>query len=82
MDVSVVGLGVEGINAVESLLNHGYKVYASDININIELNPDEDLDVDLGFHDFGKIEKTDAVVLSPGLWNKPVFQKLKSDKKL
>lgn len=82
MDVSVVGLGVEGINAVESLLNHGYKVYASDISLNIELNPDEGLDVDLGFHDFGKIEKTDALVLSPGLWNKPVFQKLKSDKKL
>jgi UDP-N-acetylmuramoylalanine--D-glutamate ligase len=82
MDVSVVGLGVEGINAVKSLLNHGYEVYASDINPNIELKPCENLDVDRGFHDFGKIEKADAVVLSPGLWNKPVFQKLKSENKL
>lgn len=82
MNAAVVGLGVEGINAVESLLNHDYEVYASDINRNIELNSNKDLDVDLGFHDFGKIEKADAVVLSPGLWNKPVFQKLKSDKKL
>lgn len=82
MDVSVVGLGVEGINAVESLLNRGYKVYASDINTDIKLKPYENLDVDRGFHDFGKIEKADAVVLSPGLWNKPVFGKLKSENKL
>ncbi len=82
MNAAVVGLGVEGINAVKSLLNHDYEVYASDINRDIELKSDKNLDVDLGFHDFGKIEKADAVVLSPGLWNNPVFQKLKSDKKL
>ena len=82
MNAAVVGLGVEGINAVESLLDHGYEVYASDINFNVELKTDRCLDVDLGFHDFQKIENADMVVLSPGLWNKPVFNKIKSDGKL
>jgi len=82
MKVAVVGLGVEGINAVESLLNHGYKVYASDINPNIELKQNKNLEIDLGFHDFNKLEKADALVLSPSLWNTKVFQKFKSDKKL
>lgn len=82
MNAAVVGLGVEGVNAVESLLNHDYGVYASDINHDIELNSNKCLDVDLGFHDFSKIERADTVVLSPGLWNNPIFQKLKSNKKL
>ena len=78
----MVGLGVEGINAVKSLLNHGYKVYASDIEKNIILEQNKNLEIDLGFHDFEKIEKADAVVLSPSLWDKKVFQKFKSEKKL
>jgi len=82
MKVAVVGLGVEGINAVESLLNHGYEVYASDINENINLKQDKNLEIDLGFHNFNKIEKADAVVLSPSLWNTKVFQKFRSDKKI
>lgn len=82
MNVAVVGLGVEGINAVESLLNHDHNVYATDINPKIKLNPSEFLDVDLGFHNFDKIENADAVVLSPSLWDKKVFQKIKSHKKL
>ena len=82
MNAAVVGLGVEGVNAVESLLNRDYEVYASDINHDIELNSNKCLDVDLGFHDFSKIERADTVVLSPGLWNNPIFQKLKSNKKL
>ncbi len=82
MNVAVVGLGIEGINAVESLLNHGHSVYASDINPEVQLNPDECLDVDLGYHDFDKIENADTIVLSPGLWNQKAFQRFKSDKKL
>lgn len=82
MKVAVVGLGIEGINAVDSLLNHGHDVYASDINPKISLNPSECLDIDLGCHDFNKIENADAVVISPGLWEKKVFQKFKSDEKL
>ncbi len=82
MNVAVIGLGVEGINAVESLLNHGYKVYASDINQKIKLKPDENLEIDLGFHDFNKINKADAIVLSPSLWNIRAFQKFKTERKL
>ncbi len=82
MNAAVIGLGVEGLNAVESLLNHGYTVYASDVNLDVELEAVEGLDVDRGFHDFGKIEDSDLVVLSPGLWNKPAFQQIKSENKL
>ena len=82
MKAAVVGLGVEGVNAVESLLDHGYEVYASDINLNTELKSDKYLDIDRGFHDFQKIKTADAIVLSPGLWNNPVFNKIKSDGKL
>lgn len=82
MKVAVVGLGVEGVNAAESLLNHGYEVYASDVNENIKLKQDKNLEIDLGFHNFNKIEKADAVVLSPSLWNTKVFQKFKADKKI
>lgn len=48
----------------------------------VELEAVEGLDVDRGFHDFGKIEDSDLVVLSPGLWNKPAFQQIKSENKL
>jgi UDP-N-acetylmuramoylalanine--D-glutamate ligase len=82
MKVAVIGLGVEGLNAVKSLLGHGYAVYASDVNHDIELKSTRNLDVDLGFHDFDKIESCDAVVLSPGLWHHPHFQKFKTSKKL
>lgn len=82
MKAAVVGLGVEGVNAVESLLDHGYEVYASDINLNTALKSDKYLDIDRGFHDFQKIKTADAIVLSPGLWNNPVFNKIKSDGKI
>jgi UDP-N-acetylmuramoylalanine--D-glutamate ligase len=82
MKAAVVGLGVEGINAVESLLDHGYEVYASDINLNIDLKSDKHLDIDRGLHDFQKIEAADVIVLSPGLWNKHIFNKIKSNGKL
>ncbi|MGZ7049433.1 MAG: NAD(P)-binding domain-containing protein, partial [Methanobacterium sp.] len=36
MKIAVVGLGTEGKNAVKSLINHGYKVYASDMQKNVE----------------------------------------------
>jgi len=82
MNAAVIGLGVEGLNAVKSLLNHGYNVYASDVNLDVELKAAEGLDVDLGFHDFRKIEDSDLVVLSPGLWNNPAFNQIKSGDKL
>ena len=38
MRAAVIGLGVEGKKAVNSLLKHGWEVYATDLNINVDLN--------------------------------------------
>ena len=38
MRAAVIGLGVEGKKAVKSLLNHGWEVYATDLNINVDLS--------------------------------------------
>lgn len=38
MKAAVIGLGVEGKKAVNSLLKHGWEVYASDLNIDVDLN--------------------------------------------
>ena len=38
MKVAVLGLGMEGKNAVKSLLDDGHHVYASDLNENIVIN--------------------------------------------
>ena len=37
MKAAVIGLGVEGKKAVTALLNHGWEVYATDLNINVDL---------------------------------------------
>jgi UDP-N-acetylmuramoylalanine-D-glutamate ligase len=81
MKIAVVGLGTEGKNAVKSLINHGYKVYASDMQKNVELNPSTALDVDLGHHDFDKIDSADAVVVSPSLWSSKIGKKIRSKKR-
>ena len=38
MRAAVIGLGVEGKKAVDSFLRHGWEVYATDLNINIDLS--------------------------------------------
>ncbi len=38
MKAAVIGLGVEGKKAVDSLLRHGWDVYASDLNSNVDLS--------------------------------------------
>ena len=38
MKAAVIGLGVEGKKAVNSLLRHGWEVYATDLNINVDLS--------------------------------------------
>ncbi|WP_407453215.1 Mur ligase family protein [Methanobrevibacter sp.] len=38
MKAAVIGLGVEGKKAVNSLLKHGWEVYATDLNINVDLS--------------------------------------------
>ncbi|MGB4611318.1 MAG: Mur ligase family protein [Methanothermobacter thermautotrophicus] len=74
MRVAVLGLGAEGLKAVESLRKRGNRVYASDIRDDIELNL-EGVDVDLGFHDTEKIASSDAVVLSPSLFGTELWER-------
>ncbi|MDI6644547.1 MAG: Mur ligase family protein [Methanobacteriaceae archaeon] len=81
MKVAVIGLGVEGNKAVNSLLNNGYEVYASDLNPDIDLEEKDSLDIDLGFHDIKKIDESDAVLISPSLWNTNLAKKLRETKK-
>lgn len=81
MKIAVVGLGTEGKNAVKSLINHGHKVYASDMQKNVELNSNTSLDIDLGYHDFDKIDSADAVVISPSLWDSKIGEKIRSNKR-
>ncbi len=84
MNVAVLGLGMEGKNAVKALINYGNHVYASDLNKDIVI-PEfelEDLDIDLGFHDTDKIDAADAVVLSPSLWKNSISKRIIADEKL
>lgn len=80
MNISVVGLGVEGQKATLSLLRRKFHVYSSDINRDINLDvlkrdnalEDENLDLEIGSHNLDKIFKTDAVSVSPSLFNKQI----------
>lgn len=49
MRAAVIGLGVEGVKATKSLLNHGWEVYASDLQLNVDLSslkiPIVDIDI-------------------------------------
>lgn len=38
MRAAVIGLGVEGKKAFNSFINHGWDVYASDLNVNVDLS--------------------------------------------
>ncbi len=82
MKVAVIGLGMEGKKALNSLLNHGYQVYASDMNEKLTLKNDHEFELELGNHDWDKINSADAVILSPSLWENNTFKKFKSNDKL
>ncbi len=82
MKVAVIGLGVEGEKSLHSLLNHGYQVYASDLNEKLTIESDHDFELELGSHDWDKINSADAVILSPSLWSIEAFKELKSNNKL
>jgi UDP-N-acetylmuramoylalanine--D-glutamate ligase len=85
MKIAVLGLGVEGKKAVKSLKIRDYAVYASDLNDKVsrdDLNEIlDESEFDLGFHDMEKIQSADAVILSPGLWESDIANKLKDSKK-
>ena len=59
MKAAVIGLGVEGKKAVNSLLSHGWEVYASDLNINVDL---DGLDLPLLSMDMLDDEQTISIV--------------------
>lgn len=84
LNVAVLGLGKEGKNAVKALLDYGNHVYASDLNNDIDIKElnHEELDLDLGYHDSIKINSSDAVVLSPSIWNTNTAKKLINEHKL
>jgi len=56
MKAAVIGLGVEGKKAVGSLLKHGWEVYATDLNINVDLSG-----LDLPLLDMNMIEEKQTV---------------------
>jgi len=85
MKVSVIGLGMEGKMTVHSLLEYGHQVYASDLNTDIDISVDNinnKCEVDLGPHNWDKINQTDAIVLSPSLWNTNILDKIESCAKI
>jgi UDP-N-acetylmuramoylalanine--D-glutamate ligase len=84
MNIAVLGLGIEGKNAVDSLLDYGHQVYASDLDMKLEEEFNEcygKLEIDLGKHDWEKINKADAIVVSPSLWKPVVLEKIVSKNK-
>jgi len=84
MKVAVLGLGMEGKNAVKALLDYGNHVYASDLNMDINITElvTENLDLELGHHNTVKIDSADAVVLSPSLWNINIANEIITENKL
>ena len=71
MKAAVIGLGVEGKKAVNSLLKHGWEVYASDLNSNIDLSDLELPGLSLNFLDGGETFSivSDALTLDLGFTN-------------
>lgn len=85
MKAGVIGLGTEGIKSVITLREYNWEVYATDLNKDIDtsdISSDKHIQIELGKHDFNKLEKMDAVLLSPSLWNLPFAQKIKKTTKL
>lgn len=78
----MLGLGVEGRSAIKSLLNRDIDVYGSDLDLDIDIEPYDQLEIDLGFHNFEKIRSADAVLISPSLWNLKTFESFRKNEKL
>ncbi|SDA39696.1 UDP-N-acetylmuramoylalanine--D-glutamate ligase [Methanobrevibacter millerae] len=71
MKAAVIGLGVEGKKAVNSLLKHGWEVYASDLNSNVDLSDLELGGISLNFLDGGESFSivSDSITLDLGFTN-------------
>ncbi len=69
----MVGLGRTGVAASGWLADHGFRVYASDVDQRPELNNvakhlrAKSVVVDVGLHDLQRIKECAAVVVSPGV---------------
>lgn len=59
MKAAVIGLGVEGKKAVKSFLKHGWEVYATDLNSNIDLS---DLELPIASIDLINDEQSISIV--------------------
>lgn len=85
MKVTVVGLGIEGKLALHSLLDYGHQVYASDLKEDLNISVDNfegRFEMELGHHDWEKINDADAVVVSPSLWKTDVLNRITSRNKI
>ncbi len=85
MKVAVVGLGMEGRLALHSLLEYGHQVYASDLKEDLNVSVDNlegRFEIELGRHDWEKINDADAVVISPSLWKTEILKKITSPDKI
>ena len=76
MKAGIVGLGVEGKKAFKSLIAHGWEVYATDSNIDIDL---EELEIAIAdaiiYTDVGKITiKTDKTTIDLGYKNNDIIK--------
>ena len=71
MKAAVIGLGVEGKKAVNSLLKHGWEVYASDLNSNVDLSDLELPGLSLNFLEGGETFSivSDSLTLDLGFTN-------------
>lgn len=79
MKIAVVGLGTEGNLTLHSLLNYGHQIYASDQkkDLKITVNNFEGMyEIDLGCHNWKKINETDAIVISPSLWKPKILKRI------
>ena len=76
MKAAVIGLGVEGKKAVNSLLKHGWEVYASDLNSNVDLSDLELLGISLNFLDGGETFSvvSDSITLDLGFTNSQAIE--------
>ncbi|MDR2624405.1 MAG: UDP-N-acetylmuramoylalanine--D-glutamate ligase [Methanobrevibacter sp.] len=95
MKVSVVGLGVEGKEAIKSLFSYGYEVYGTDLSQSVDMSDVKrylkeknktdnkpKLTIELGTNNINKILSSDLILISPGLWKSKTANKLKKSNKL
>ena len=72
-EVAVVGLGKSGVAATLLLRDHGIPVYASDSGLGAALQAsaqaltEAGAEVQLGGHDIGRVARSAAVIVAPGV---------------